>query len=115
MRSFEVLIDYFTGDKSESPAKGTDKKVAADGEEVAAAPAVVEPPRPETAWERGLRQAKEMRKKSQQRKETDMEYEEKRTNMSLTQVRNSGVLHTLNQAFFGRFSGKWRVVDLPEI
>ena len=79
--------------------KGTDKKVAADGEEVAAAPAVVEPPRPETAWERGLRQAKEMRKRSQQRKETDMEYEEKRTNMSLTQVRNCGVVHTLNQGF----------------
>ena len=92
--------------------KGKDKKAAADGEEVAAAPAVVEPPRPETAWERGLRQAKEMRKRSQQRKETDMEYEEKRTNMSLTQVRNSPYT---KPDFFGRFSGKWRVVDLPEI
>jgi hypothetical protein len=44
------------------------------------------PPRPETAWERGLRQAKEMKRLSQQRKETDVEYEEKRTAMSLTQA-----------------------------
>ena len=43
-------------------------------------------PRVETAWERGLRQAKEMRKLSQQRKETDVEYEEKKTAMSLTQA-----------------------------
>ena len=42
--------------------------------------------RVETAWERGLRQAKEMRKLSQQRKETDVEYEEKKTAMSLTQA-----------------------------
>merc|ERR1711988_464355 len=42
--------------------------------------------RPETAWERGLRQAKEMKRLSQQRKETDIEYEEKRTTMSLTQA-----------------------------
>ena len=39
-----------------------------------------------TAWERGLRQAKEMKRLSQQRKETDIEYEEKRTTMSLTQA-----------------------------
>ena len=90
------------------------------------------PPRPETAWERGLRQAREMRKLAKQgrsstsililteagcfhigvkvstcmylggkcslrvqsgchriplqRKETDAEYEEKRTNLSLTQA-----------------------------
>jgi hypothetical protein len=44
------------------------------------------PLRPETAWERGLRQAKEMKRLSQQRKETDVEYEEKRTTMSLTQA-----------------------------
>ena len=47
---------------------------------------VAAPPRPETAWERGLRQAKEMKRLSQQRKETDVEYEEKRTAMSLTQA-----------------------------
>eukprot|EP00095_Tigriopus_kingsejongensis_P000764 snap_masked-scaffold67_size430214-processed-gene-0.2 protein:Tk00764 transcript:snap_masked-scaffold67_size430214-processed-gene-0.2-mRNA-1 annotation:"arsenical pump-driving atpase" len=51
----------------------------------------VKPPVPlaparETAWERGLRQAKEMKRRSQQRKETDVEYEEKRTAMSLTQA-----------------------------
>lgn len=49
-------------------------------------PQVPIPKRPETAWERGLRQAKEMKKLSQQRKETDIEYEEKRTTMSLTQA-----------------------------
>ncbi len=42
--------------------------------------------KPETAWERGLRQAKEMKRLSQQRRETDIEYEEKRTTMSLTQA-----------------------------
>jgi len=42
--------------------------------------------RPETAWERGLRQAREMKKLSQQRKETDIEYDEKRTNLTLTQA-----------------------------
>ena len=39
-----------------------------------------------TAWERGLRQAKEMKRLSQQRKETGIENEEKRTTMSLTQA-----------------------------
>ena len=39
-----------------------------------------------TAWKRGLRQAKEMKRLSQQRKETDIENEEKRTTMSLTQA-----------------------------
>ena len=38
-----------------------------------------------SAWERGFRQTKEMKRLSQQRKETDIEYEEKRTTMSLTQ------------------------------
>ena len=42
--------------------------------------------RPETAWERGMRQAREMKKLSQQRKETDIEYDEKRTNLTLTQA-----------------------------
>jgi hypothetical protein len=52
------------------------------------------PPRPETAWERGLRQAKEMKRLSQQRKETDVEYEEKRTAMSLTQAELVSKLRT---------------------
>ena len=39
-----------------------------------------------SAWERGFRQTKEMKRLSQQRKETDIEYEEKRTTMSLTQA-----------------------------
>lgn len=39
----------------------------------------------ESAWERGLRQAKEMMRKSNQRKETDMDFEEKKMNLSLGQ------------------------------
>ena len=39
-----------------------------------------------SAWERGFRQTKEIKRLSQQRKETDIEYEEKRTTMSLTQA-----------------------------
>ena len=44
------------------------------------------PPAYETAWERGLRQAKEMRRRSHKRREMDVEYEEKKSNLSLTQV-----------------------------
>lgn len=39
----------------------------------------------ESAWERGLRQAKEMMRKSTKRKETDMDFEEKKMNLSLGQ------------------------------
>lgn len=39
----------------------------------------------ESAWERGLRQAKEMMRKSSKRKETDMDFEEKKMNLSLGQ------------------------------
>ena len=46
------------------------------------------PPAYETAWERGLRQAKEMRRRSHKRREMDVEYEEKKSNLSLTQVRS---------------------------
>ena len=44
------------------------------------------PPAYETAWERGLRQAKEMRRRSHKRREMDVEYEEKKSSLSLTQV-----------------------------
>ena len=44
------------------------------------------PPAYETAWERGLRQAKEMRRRSHKRREMDVEYEEKKASLSLTQV-----------------------------
>ena len=49
---------------------------------------MIAPPVPahESAWERGLRQAKEMRRRSSKRKETDVEYEEKKASLSLTQV-----------------------------
>merc|ERR1719221_1423375 len=51
-------------------------------------PVLIAPPVPafESAWERGLRQAKEMRRRSAKRKEMDVEYEEKKTSQSLTQV-----------------------------
>ncbi|KAI8520094.1 hypothetical protein Bbelb_033510 [Branchiostoma belcheri] len=45
-------------------------------------PPVVEPP-VESAWERGLRHAKELRKKAMQRKEQDEDFEDKRMNLSL--------------------------------
>ena len=43
-------------------------------------------PEHETAWERGMRQAKEMRRRSSKRRENDVEYEEKKTGQSLTQM-----------------------------
>lgn len=51
-------------------------------------PILMRPPAPayETAWERGLRQAKEMRRRSHKRREMDVEYEEKKSNLSLTQI-----------------------------
>ena len=54
-----------------------------------AEPVLIRPPPPpayETAWERGLRQAKEMRRRSHKRREMDVEYEEKKASLSLTQV-----------------------------
>ncbi|XP_059489694.1 zinc finger CCCH domain-containing protein 18 isoform X2 [Neocloeon triangulifer] len=39
----------------------------------------------ESAWERGLRHAKEMMKKATRRKETDMDFEEKKMNLGLGQ------------------------------
>ena len=63
---------------------------------------MIAPPVPahESAWERGLRQvitvactllhshlqAKEMRRRSSKRREMDVEYEEKKASLSLTQV-----------------------------
>lgn len=44
-----------------------------------------EPPPIESAWERGLRTAKEMLRKSIKRKEQDIDFEEKKMNLSLTQ------------------------------
>jgi len=51
-------------------------------------PVFQRPPAPafETAWERGLRQAKEMRRRSHKRREMDVEYEEKKASLSLTQI-----------------------------
>lgn len=44
-----------------------------------------EPPPLESAWERGLRTAKEMMRKSIKRKEQDIDFEEKKMNLSLPQ------------------------------
>lgn len=44
-----------------------------------------EPPLVESAWERGLRTAKEMLKKSMRRKEQDIDFEEKKMNLSIAQ------------------------------
>lgn len=44
-----------------------------------------EPPQMESAWERGLRTAKEMLRKSIKRKEQDIDFEDKKKNLSLTQ------------------------------
>lgn len=44
-----------------------------------------DPPPVESAWERGLRTAKEMLRKSIKRKEQDIDFEEKKMNLSLTQ------------------------------
>ncbi|XP_041375427.1 zinc finger CCCH domain-containing protein 18-like [Gigantopelta aegis] len=52
-----------------------------------------EPPPPpelpptESAWERGLRHAKELRKKAQEKKEQETDFEEKRLNLSLDEER----------------------------
>lgn len=65
------------------PEKEPDSK---DGPEPE--PVMMRPPPPayETAWERGLRQAKEMRRRSHKRREMDVEYEEKKASLSLTQI-----------------------------
>lgn len=39
----------------------------------------------ESAWERGLRTAKEMMRKASKRKEQDIDFEDKKMNLSLTQ------------------------------
>lgn len=44
-----------------------------------------DPPPVESAWERGLRTAKEMMRKSIKRKEQDIDFEEKKMNLSLAQ------------------------------
>merc|ERR1719186_1161130 len=43
-------------------------------------------PQPESAWERGLRAAKQMKRLADHRKKVDMEYEEKKKSLSLTQI-----------------------------
>lgn len=45
----------------------------------------LEPPPVESAWERGLRTAKEMLRKSLKRKEQDTDFEEKKMNLTLAQ------------------------------
>ena len=64
-------------------------------------PILMRPPAPayETAWERGLRQAKEMRRRSHKRREMDVEYEEKKSNLSLTQVQLKNYIMMLFNQF----------------
>jgi len=62
---------------------GEDAEVVRKEEAVMVPPPVAEH---ESAWERGMRQAKEMRRRSSKRREMDVEYEEKKTSQSLTQV-----------------------------
>ena len=66
----------------------TSAEAEAKTKEAAKEPVLVAPlvPEHETAWERGMRQAKEMRRRSSKRREMDIEYEEKKTSQSLTQV-----------------------------
>lgn len=53
---------------------------------VAPIPAARAPePTAESAWERGLRTAKEMMRKANKRKEQDMDFEDKKMNLSLSQ------------------------------
>jgi len=65
------------------PGEPEDAEPVRKEEQVMIAPPV---PAYESAWERGLRQAKEMRRRSNKRREMDVEYEEKKTSQSLTQV-----------------------------
>jgi len=65
------------------PGEPEDVEPVRKEEQVMIAPPV---PAYESAWERGLRQAKEMRRRSSKRREMDVEYEEKKTSQSLTQV-----------------------------
>ncbi|RUS71160.1 hypothetical protein EGW08_021086 [Elysia chlorotica] len=50
-------------------------------------PPLPDTPPPETAWERGLRIAKEQRKKATERKEQEPDFEEKRLNLSVDEER----------------------------
>ena len=63
---------------------------------------MIAPPVPahESAWERGLRQAKEMRRRSSKRRETDVEYEEKKASLSLTQVGYLSLEPQKNSGYF---------------
>lgn len=65
------------------PGEPEDSKPVPKDKQVMIAPPV---PAHESAWERGLRQAKEMRRRSNKRREMDVEYEEKKASLSLTQV-----------------------------
>lgn len=65
-----------------------DQEEAGQKKDEVVEPVMIRPPPPayETAWERGLRQAKEMRRRSHKRREMDVEYEEKKASLSLTQI-----------------------------
>lgn len=51
---------------------------------VVATAAIAEPLSAESPWERGLRNAKEMLRKANQRKEQDMDFDDKKMNLSMT-------------------------------
>ncbi|XP_050316022.1 zinc finger CCCH domain-containing protein 18-like isoform X2 [Anthonomus grandis grandis] len=69
-----------------------------------------EPPMVESAWERGLRTAKEMLKKSMRRKEQDIDFEEKKMNLSIAQEE-----FDKENGYYGRIpSPEPRYVRVPE-
>lgn len=70
--------------RSERPPLATHHAAFAGGGAPGGRPAPVEPVA-ETAWERGLRTAKEMMRKANKRKEQDMDFEDKKMNLSASQ------------------------------
>jgi len=80
--------NMFATPRSIIPGQPEAEEIPEVEEEKIEEPILMRPPPPayETAWERGLRQAKEMRRRSHKRREMDVEYEEKKSNLSLTQI-----------------------------
>jgi len=75
---------------------------------------MLKPLEPESSWERGLRHAKEIIKQSVKRKETDVDFEEKRMNLSLAQDEDE--LDKENADFYVRKGGTPAVLeDAPAI
>lgn len=84
-------------------------RIAPPPVKVAAPPAVAA----ESAWERGVKQAREMMKKANEKKENDVDFEEKRVNMPSDSVkaderegspaRRSYPLRSSDSSYYGRY------------